>query len=119
MSKNPQADPWSAGIALFNDRRFFECHEIWEEVWKASRGPERLFCQGMIQAAAAMVHAGRGRKTGALSLWRKARAKLELFAAEYQGIAVTDFVTDCDEYFAAVFGEKPRGGAIPKIRRLE
>ena len=77
------ADPEEAGItfqgglALFNSGDFFACHEVWEELWLRSSGEEKLFYQGLIQAAVAILHAERGNLSGALSTWRKACAKLD------------------------------------------
>jgi Domain of unknown function (DUF309) len=45
------ASYFGEGINLFNNGKFFECHEAWEEVWKRSAGDEKLFYQGIIQAA--------------------------------------------------------------------
>ena len=44
------------GIALFNQRRYFDAHEAWEEVWKRSTGNHKLFYQGLIQCAVALEH---------------------------------------------------------------
>ncbi len=39
------------GVRQFNERRFFESHETWEQLWISQSGPSREFCQGLIQAA--------------------------------------------------------------------
>jgi len=39
------------GIELFNDAKFFECHEVLEEAWTPERGPRRLFLQALIHVA--------------------------------------------------------------------
>ena len=70
-------ESFEEGIDLFNEGKFFECHEAWEEVWKRSSGEEKLFYQGIIQAAVAILHAQRGNLTGAASLYGKASAKLD------------------------------------------
>src|SRR5450631_3122554 len=76
------------GIDLFNEGKFFECHEAWEEVWKRSDGDEKLFYQGIIQAAVAILHAQRGNLTGAASLYCKASAKLDHLSSEHMGLAL-------------------------------
>ena len=64
----PHPDFFENGIDLFNEGRFFECHEAWEEVWKRSDGEQKLFYQGLIQAAVAILHAQRGNLQGARSM---------------------------------------------------
>ncbi len=58
-------DLLQAGIIFFNAGRYFEAHEAWEDLWRATRGPLRLFYQGLVQAAVGMHHLGRGNLNGA------------------------------------------------------
>ena len=46
------------GLRLFNEEEFFECHEVLEELWSETRGDEKKFLQGLIQAAVALFHFG-------------------------------------------------------------
>jgi predicted metal-dependent hydrolase len=114
MDTRGESDFWAEGLAHFNSGRFFECHEAWEEVWKRASGSEKLFYQGLIQAAVALLHAERGNLRGAASIFRKARAKLDPLPAEYLGIALGEFRAMLEEFFAAVFA----GGTLPLRPRL-
>ena len=82
------SDFYEQGIELFNEGRFFECHEAWEEIWKRSDGELKLFYQGLIQAAVAILHAQRGNLEGARSLYEKASAKLDKIPHEHMGLAI-------------------------------
>jgi predicted metal-dependent hydrolase len=86
------------GIEKFRQGHFFEAHEVWEELWMVSTGPERLFLQGLIQIAAALLHLGRGRV-------EPARRLLALAAAKFQdapdGFAGLSFSRLRDEISAA------------------
>ena len=46
------------GIRLFNECEFFDCHQVLEDLWQETLGPERKFYQGLIQAAVALFHFG-------------------------------------------------------------
>jgi predicted metal-dependent hydrolase len=105
---------WAAGIELFNAGRFFDCHEMWEEVWKRSSGAEKLFYQGMIQAAVALLHAQRGNARGARSTWDKAREKLEPLPAQHMGIALDELRDAVNAFITAAIGA---GAAPPPIIR--
>ncbi|HMV65569.1 MAG TPA: DUF309 domain-containing protein, partial [Myxococcota bacterium] len=53
---------WVAGIDRFNQRYYWESHELWERAWRRQPdGWARDLLQGVIQAAAAVVtgHLGR------------------------------------------------------------
>jgi len=116
MRKSP-VEFFEEGIALFNEGKFFECHEAWEEVWKRSEGEEKLFYQGIIQAAVAILHAQRGNLTGAASLYSKASAKLDHLPSEHMGIALGDLRNALREFLGVALS----GGTIPappRLRRL-
>jgi predicted metal-dependent hydrolase len=113
----PSRDFFEEGVDLFNEGKFFECHEAWEEVWKRSDGDAKLFYQGIIQAAVAILHAQRGNLTGAASLYGKASAKLDHLPREHMGIALGELRDALKEFFAFALN----GDAIPsppKLRRV-
>jgi predicted metal-dependent hydrolase len=116
MPRENAHDLWAEGIDLFNAGRFFDCHEVWEEVWKRAGGAEKLFYQGMIQAAVAILHAQRGNPRGARSTRAKACAKLDSLPAEHMGIALGELRDAVAAFVAAAAVGYPH--APPKIRRL-
>ena len=115
MNADAEDGRFEQGVALFNAGRFFECHEVWEEVWKRSSGGEKLFYQGLIQAAVALLHAERGNMRGAASTWAKARQKLEPLPSEHMGLALGEFRASLEELFASV-SKGVFKMARPKIR---
>jgi uncharacterized protein len=112
-------DTFERGLALFNRGQYFACHEVWEELWLRSTGAEKLFCQGLIQAAVAILHAERGNARGAASTWRKTRAKLEALPAIHHGIALGEFREALAEFFmrALDHGAGRELPPRPKIKR--
>lgn len=64
------------GISHFNDARYFEAHEVWENLWKLESGQERVFLQGLIQCAGHFVHIIKGNHSGAQSLASAALTKM-------------------------------------------
>jgi hypothetical protein len=64
------------GMRLYNAGRFWEAHEAWEAVWRAAPPQERRCWQGLIQAAAAMLHRERGNAHGFATLGEAAIEKL-------------------------------------------
>jgi predicted metal-dependent hydrolase len=87
------------GIRLFNQRNFFEAHEIWEQEWKEAEGVGRIFYQGMIQAAVALHHIQRGNYAGAISVYLKALPKLANFPPVWMGIQLDQFRSELERYF--------------------
>ena len=112
-------DFFQQGIDLFNEGRFFECHEAWEEIWKRSDGEVKLYYQGLIQAAVAILHAQRGNLEGARSLYEKASAKLDKLPHEHMGLAVGELRIDLRRFIdAATRAEGKELRAPPRLRRI-
>lgn len=64
------------GVELFNEERFWECHEELEQAWQPSKGVERDAIQSIILTAAAFVHYQKGEEEICLSILRRARTKM-------------------------------------------
>ena len=97
----PAVDPrLTEGIALFNHRRFFECHEVLERLWLETKGRDKDFYKGLIQAAVAFHHWSRRNPAGAMSLYRSSSTYLKKYAPAHAGVDVVGFLTRYTELFA-------------------
>lgn len=76
----------SEGVRLFNEGRFFEAHEVWEELWTPTRGPERLFLQSIIHLAVGLYHTQQRNREGAVRQLRKGLKKLAGYLPEAYGL---------------------------------
>jgi predicted metal-dependent hydrolase len=119
MARITSTDFFEQGIDLFNEGRFFECHEAWEEIWKRSDGEVKLFYQGLIQAAVAILHAQRGNLEGARSLHQKAREKLDPLAEDHMGIALAEMRLALAEFIEiAIRADGNPLPALPLLKRV-
>lgn len=65
------------GVQLFNQQRYWECHEALEDHWIEGRGDNaRYVYWAIIQVAAAMIHYRDENLNGARGLIKKAKSKL-------------------------------------------
>lgn len=71
---------------LFNRKHYFECHELLEDEWQGARGEEKVFLQGLILIAVGMYHIANANFKGAVNVLEKARARLEPFLPERDGL---------------------------------
>ena len=69
----------------FNQRRYFQAHELWEALWMGIRGPEKEFYQGLIQLAVACHHLSRGNLQGARKVFTTAQKYLQPFLSTHPG----------------------------------
>ncbi|HEY0556886.1 MAG TPA: DUF309 domain-containing protein [Thermoanaerobaculia bacterium] len=88
-----------AGIELFNQGRFFEAHEAWEEIWRSTTPEPRELFQGLIQTAAALhqfldLH----RVEGPRRTLAKARRRLEPYLPEALGLDIEDLLKQVEAW---------------------
>ena len=69
-------EAFSEGVHLFNEERFWECHEALEQAWHISKGVERDAIQSIILTAAAFVHYQKGEDEICLSILKRAKTKM-------------------------------------------
>jgi predicted metal-dependent hydrolase len=83
-------DPHYTGyFELFNQRKFFEAHEVLEHIWLADKhGPNGAFHKGLIQLAGAFVHLQKNRPQPAASLFKLALANLEKYSQVHEHLNV-------------------------------
>lgn len=65
------------GLDLFNDQKYWECHEVFEDLWKEDVADKaRYIWWAIIQVAAAMIHYRDKNIIGARGLINKTKDKL-------------------------------------------
>jgi len=102
---------FSLGVRYFNQRRFFEAHDVWEELWIETSGQQRVFYQGLIQTAVAYYHAENQNPKGAAHLIHRAIEKLELFRPSAEGIDLEQLLPVLHEH-AELFDAALLAGTI-------
>jgi uncharacterized protein len=117
MRATKESGQFLTGVGLFNARKFFQAHEVWEELWLQEPQPEKSFLQGLIQLAAACHHHSRGNARGARSLATTGLAKLARFPDDHRGIALAELRLQADRWLETLGGEGDPGvQTLPLIR---
>ncbi len=83
-------------LRLFNERYFFEAHEVLEDVWHRERGEPRLFLQGLIQICAGFHHFQNGNPRGAAELLQRGADKMRSYPDRYLGLDAARLLADVD-----------------------
>ncbi|MGI0091536.1 MAG: DUF309 domain-containing protein [Nitrososphaerales archaeon] len=86
-------------IRLFNEQRYWECHEVCEQIWRREKNPtEKALQQGVILAASALVHAQKNENDVCLGMIPSALAKLNQWnGSEYYGLDVASLKKNLEE----------------------
>jgi len=76
------------GVIRWDERRYFEAHELLEHAWKHGPEEDRDLWKGVIQVAVAGVHLQRGNPIGARRLLDRALSRLERVPDVHRGIDI-------------------------------
>jgi len=102
------------GIKKFNEKKFYDAHDILEDVWFAVRGKDRSFYQGLIHLAVGFHHiADKKNSLGANLQLRKGLAKLSEYEPEYEGVELTALLKKIQKCIMAL-----KDGDINKFKAL-
>jgi hypothetical protein len=105
---------------LLDDAKPFHAHEVFEDVWKATDGPEGELWRGLAQLAVGLTHALRGNAAGAVALLRRGAGAIGPFReAPPHDIAVGELIGWAEGVATGLErGDRdPAGGlAAPRLR---
>jgi hypothetical protein len=105
-------------IALWNERLFFEVHEVLEAEWTRAVGDERHALQGVIQIGVALHHHAHGNPRGARTLMREGRERLAATGHALSTLDVDALLAATAPWDAALAaGTADRGGTAPSLAR--
>ncbi len=83
---------------LFNERDFYECHEVLEDLWMETTGDERSYYQGLIQTATAFYHLENGNYAGARKLFTTGLSYLAPYPDHYLGFDLGSYRRICQDW---------------------
>lgn len=86
-------EAFDRAVELFDARRFFAAHELFEFIWNRSPDDERAFWKGLTQLAAGLCHLQRGNPRGARALLLRSSALLEGYPSPFRGVDVLTLCT--------------------------
>jgi uncharacterized protein len=105
------------GLLLFNQAKFYEAHEVWEDLWRATTEPsQRACCQGLIQAAVGLHHLSRGNKTGAQSQLQKSIRNLQAGGSVTLGLDIPNLIRDLSVILQTMPEHGPRSARIARLK---
>ena len=99
---------------LFNHGEFFHAHEVLEPLWLRASEPARSLFKGLIHAAVALVHYGRGNAHGARVKSRSSVHYLTPLRDCVLPIDLGELIGEM-ERVAAALDALPQGAALPPV----
>ena len=105
------------GIGLFNDRRFFECHEVLEGFYLDTEDANKPFLEGLVQLAAAFrICTDFGEIKGPARMVRQALIRFENYQPVFMQVRVAELSAALEAWAKAIEAGGATSPAIPKIQ---
>ncbi|HTY36663.1 MAG TPA: DUF309 domain-containing protein [Bacteroidota bacterium] len=98
------------GIREFNAGRYFEAHDILEDLWHGYRDPDRVFLQALIHSAVGLYHLENDNPKGARSQLTKACLKMAPYGDAYWGVNVRLLYDSLKDQLLILEGVERSGG---------
>ncbi|MGH9500336.1 MAG: DUF309 domain-containing protein [Terriglobales bacterium] len=103
------------GIALFNQGKFFDAHEVLEDVWRAAPHEEKKIWQGLVQVAVALHHYSTGNRLGMRSVLVRAMQNLAGHPPQFYGIQVSPLLKSLARWLEAFDNGQP----LPSLPQID
>jgi hypothetical protein len=84
------------GLELFNQGKFYECHEVIEDAWMEEKDPIRVMYQGILQIGVACYHIQNRNWRGAIRVLERGVPKAARFAPNCMGINISKLLEDSE-----------------------
>ena len=84
-------DSLSIASNLFNDQKWYEAHDAFEEIWNYLDGDERQVIQGILQVSVSQFHLSRGNLNGATILLGEGLGRIKTRTKINLGIDLESF----------------------------
>jgi len=107
------------GINLFNQRRFFDCHEVLEGFYHETDEANKPFLEGLIQLAAAFrLFCDFGEVKGSVRMIYQALIRFENYQPVFLQVRVQELCQTTEAWAKAAEGAEGKASA-PSIPRIQ
>lgn len=91
----------------FDAGKYHAAHEVLDELWEGTQGPDADFYKGLLQAAIAMHHFERGNLEGARKLYSGHRRYLAPYLPSHLGLDVAGLLSEMQRVLRPVLRARP------------
>ena len=119
MTDNSNLEPAPASLGeavrLFNEREYFDCHDVLEELWSEAMSEERNLYQGLLHAAVSLFHLSEGNPAGARKMHASSLKYLADYGSDFQGLNLDRLRADSVACFEPLRAGVPKGFVAPVL----
>ena len=113
-------DIFSDALNLFNNQKWYEAHDAFEEIWNNLVGDERQIIQGILQVSVSQFHLSKGNLNGATILLGEGLGRIKNRTDINLGVDLKSFCKCLEELlFKLQYREELKDKDKPYLLRQE
>ena len=106
-------------LNLFNNQKWYEAHDAFEDIWNTLDGDERQIIQGILQVSVSQFHLGKGNLNGATILLGEGLGRIKNRTNINLGIDLYTFCQSLEKLLRKLqYGEELNEEDTPYLIRI-
>jgi predicted metal-dependent hydrolase len=114
------AEQWEKFLiaaSQFNEQKYLDCHETFEDIWRTQTDTTKELIQGIIQLAVALHHLQHDNLVGASRLLARSLTRLQAYRAKQTGINVKKLCDTAEHLLHCLESDAKRSGSpLPRCK---
>ena len=109
---------FNEALDLFNNQKWYEAHDAFEDIWNGLQGDERQVIQGILQVSVSQFHLSKGNLNGATILLGEGLGRIKNRVTTNLGIDLEAFCLCLDSLLVKLHHERQLNkNDIPFLKR--
>ena len=106
-------------LKLFNDQKWYEAHDAFEDIWNTVDGDQRQVIQGILQVSVSQFHLSKGNLNGATILLGEGLGRIKTRTNINLGIDLESFCKCLEDLLTKLqYKEKLNENDKPYLKRI-
>mgnify|MGYP001288679171 CR=1 FL=1 len=112
-------DSFNEAIDLFNNQKWYEAHDAFEDIWNDLVGDERQVVQGILQVSVSQFHLNKGNVNGAMILIGEGLGRIRYRISDNLGIDLLTLCGNLESLLNKLHTNMPLNDSdVPFLKRL-
>ena len=112
-------DNFNNALSLFNNQKWYEAHDAFEDIWNNLRGDERQIIQGILQVSVSQFHLSKGNINGATILLGEGLGRIKNRTHINFGVDLKSFCNSLEQLLSKLqLKEKLNENDKPFLKRI-
>ena len=94
-------------LDLFNNQKWYEAHDAFEEIWNGLYGDERQIIQGILQVSVSQFHLSKGNLNGAMILLGEGLGRIKSRVSVDLGLDLSSFCNSLEVLLEKLHSKVP------------